>query len=119
MIRNIHRRRIPAPANEVGALIDSLASDHDRLWPRDRWPPIRLDRGLRVGSSGGHGPILYSVATHEPGRSVQFEFAPRCGLIGFHKFSVESSDGSGTILRHELQARTRGWMSLGWPLAMR
>ena len=91
MIRNIRRRHISAPANEVGALIDSLASDHDGLWPRDRRPPIRLDRGLRVGSSGGHGPVLYSLSTQQPGCSLRFELRLRC-QISCHQAVSDGKD---------------------------
>jgi hypothetical protein len=36
ILRNVHERRFRAAAGEVGALLDSLASSDDRLWPRDK-----------------------------------------------------------------------------------
>jgi hypothetical protein len=45
-VNDLHERRIDAPAVAVGARLDELASRDDRLWPRDRWPPMRLDRPL-------------------------------------------------------------------------
>jgi antitoxin (DNA-binding transcriptional repressor) of toxin-antitoxin stability system len=51
-VRNVHERVFPAPPAQVGALIDTLASADDRLWPGDRWPPMRFDRALSVGARG-------------------------------------------------------------------
>lgn len=54
-MRNVHERPLPATAAAVGALIDGLAGEHDRLWPRDAWPPMKppqkahLERPLRCG----------------------------------------------------------------------
>ena len=114
MIRNVHERRLELPPVEIGLLIDRLAGDDDRLWPSDRWPPMRFDRGLAVGARGGHGPVRYEVVAHEPGRLAAFRFAPGVGLEGTHRFERE-----GTTLRHVLEARTRGSGRLSWPLAFR
>jgi hypothetical protein len=38
---NVHAREIAAPATVVGALLDSLGTDDDRLWPTDLWPTTR------------------------------------------------------------------------------
>ena len=56
-VLNVHDRNIAAPPDAVGALIDSLASDDDALWPSRTWPRMYLDRPLGVGAIGGHGPI--------------------------------------------------------------
>ena len=116
-MRNVHERLIPAPASEVGRLIDGLASDDDRLWPAERWPRMRFDRGLEVGARGGHGPIPYEVAEHVPGERAVFRFPPKL-VVGTHRFEAWSSS-RGTLLRHVLEGRTRGWMLLGWPLVIR
>ena len=115
-MRNVHERHIPAPAAEVGRLLDGLASDDDALWPGDRWPRMRFDRGLEVGARGGHGPVRYEVAEHVPGERVVFRFTK--DFDGTHRFEAWSSS-SGTLLRHVLEGRNRGWMILGWPLAFR
>lgn len=60
-VLNIHEREIAAAGVAVGALIDSLASADDRLWPRTMWPPMRFDHPLGVGTSGGHGPIGHAI----------------------------------------------------------
>lgn len=49
---------------------------------------------------------------------IRFRFAPSLGVDGTHTFVVVP-DGEGSVLRHELEARTRGRMRLLWPLAVR
>ncbi|GAA0718245.1 DUF2867 domain-containing protein [Dactylosporangium roseum] len=117
-MRNVQRRTIDAPAEVVGALIDRLASPDDRVWPAHAWPPLRLDRPLRVGAVGGHGPIRYSVEEYEPGRRVRFRFDPAIGLEGHHELRVEAA-GRRAVLVHELTGRATGAMTLRWPLAIR
>jgi hypothetical protein len=112
MRTNIHERRL---AGDPGPLIDSLASPEDRLWPRDRWPPMRFDRHLGPGARGGHDAIRYRVESYEPGRRVVFRFTPDFPVDGTHGFEVVD----GRVLRHVAEGRTRGWMILGWPLAIR
>jgi hypothetical protein len=65
---NLHARRLNATQEEkeVGAFIDSLAGDHDRLWANHSWPEMRIERPLSVGAVGGHGPI--EPETTEQGR---------------------------------------------------
>src|SRR5689334_16864599 len=98
---NVHRRQIRASAEEVGRLIETLASPGDQLWPRTDWPAMKFDRpGLQVGATGGHGQIGYSVRDHEPGRSVTFEFTNRPrGIRGTHCLVVVP-DGDGCVLWH-------------------
>jgi hypothetical protein len=119
MIRNVHARELHASAGEVGALLDSLGSDDDRLWPH-RWPQLRLDGPLAVGAAGGHGPIRYSVEEYEPGRRVVLRFAPGLGIDGTHRLELEPHAGAGrTVLRHVLEGRLYGRARLGWPVAVR
>ncbi len=114
MIENVHARRLDAAPDEVGAVIDSLADGvDDRLWPSARWPAMRFDGPLAVGTRGGHGPIRYSVAEYERGRRVAFEFDPPTGLEGRHLFEVIESE-RGTVLRHELIATPYGRMRFAW-----
>jgi len=120
MIVDVRERRLPVPADRVGALLDGLASDADVLWASDRWPRMRFDGGLVVGAVGGHGPVGYRVVEHLPARRVAFRFLgsrPR-GLTGWHGFDV-IADGDGAVLRHTLTGRARGWMRLAWPLVWR
>lgn len=119
IIRNVHERVLDAPPGKVGALIDGLASEQDLLWPRERWPAMRLDGPLAVGASGGHGAIRYAVSGYEPGRRVRFEFDSRVGLTGHHEFEAIRHDRGGAVLRHTLEATTRGRMRIAWPLIFR
>lgn len=118
-MRNVQSRDIPAPAAEVGALLDRLAGPDDVLWPTAGWPPIRFDKGLTVGARGGHGPIRYSVAEIDPGRRVRFTFDPRIGATGYHEARVEPLGPGRCRLVHEIRGRTHGRMLLAWPLAVR
>ena len=118
MVRNVHERRLRVRPERVGVLLDTLAGPEDRLWPARAWPPLRLDRPLAVGATGGHGPIRYAVEAHTPGTLVSFRFAPSSGVDGTHAFRVLPG-GDGSVLRHELRAGTHGWMRLAWPGVVR
>ncbi len=115
---NIHERQIAAPAAAVGALLDSLASDHDALWPGTDWPPMRLDRPLGEGATGGHGPVAYRVTRYLPGRLVEFAFLGPRGFHGGHVFEVEPIDAAATRLRHTIRANLTGPALVTWPVAI-
>ncbi|WP_280489702.1 SRPBCC family protein [Nocardia carnea] len=115
---NSHLRHLPAPASEVGALMDTLAGADDALWPAHRWPAMRFDRPLGVGAVGGHGPIRYTVEHYVPGRWVRFRFTGPRGFDGFHEFTVHPTAG-GADLVHLLAMNVRGRARLTWPLAFR
>ena len=110
----VHERHLPSRPDEVGALIDSLASRKDLLWPRDAWPSMRLGSGLQIGSAGGHGPIRYSVEEYEPARRVRFRFTAPRGFDGTHEFEVVPT-GEYANLRHVIDMRVRGLARLSWP----
>lgn len=118
-MRNIHERRVSAPAGRVGKLVDGLGGRRDRLWPPGPWPPMRLDRPLAVGARGGHASVRYEVTAHEPGRRVEFTFAPGGDAVGTHTFTVTPTGEHQAVLRHEMVARFTGRMRLGWPLVVR
>ncbi|KUP96864.1 SRPBCC family protein [Thermobifida cellulosilytica] len=119
MVRNEHQRRLAASPEAVGALVDSLASPDDRLWPAERWPAMRLDGPLAVGARGGHGPVRYRVAEYRPGRSVRFRFEAPAGFHGHHEYAVIPLGEEEALLRHSLVMRTTGWARLSWPLFYR
>jgi hypothetical protein len=110
----IRERSLAARPDEVGALIDSLGSRKDLLWPRDAWPSMRLDSGLDVGSTGGHGPIRYTVEAYEPARRVRFRFTAPRGFNGTHEFEVVPS-GKDATLRHVIDMRLVGLARFSWP----
>jgi len=117
-IRNIHQRDFRADAATAGALIDTLASSGDRLWPH-RWPRIRFDRSLSVGAIGGHGPIRYSIVAYEPGRSIRFRFSAPHGFIGTHRFHVAPRPDGGARLAHVIEMRVEGPAIFTWPIVFR
>ena len=117
MVRNVHERLVPADPEGVGGLLSRLAGDDDPVWPL-QWPRLRLDRPLAVGARGGHGPVRYTVAAVDPGRSVVFRFDPSVGLEGTHRLDVLPRE-AGTLLRHTLAGRTVGAGRLAWPLVFR
>lgn len=116
---NIHERRLPASAERVGALIDTLASREDALWPRHCWPRMALDRPLGVGASGGHGPIGYVVDDYQPGRAIRFRFTRPKGFNGWHGLDIADDDGDGVILRHTLCMTTHGMAVASWAIVFR
>ncbi|WP_222851678.1 DUF2867 domain-containing protein [Phytoactinopolyspora mesophila] len=118
-MRNVHARTINAPAEEVGALLDRLASDDDPLWPSPAWVPMRFDRPLQVGADGGHGEVRYWVSAYEPGRRIEFTFHPETGITGRHELSVEPIADGRCVVRHVLEARPRGVMRVLVPLVVR
>lgn len=110
-ILNIHERIIDSSPEQVGRLIDSLASSNDLLWPIDRWPPMQFDRPLGVGAVGGHGPIHYTVESYQPGHYIRFRFTEPAGFVGTHRFEVEPTTSGKVLLRHviEMQVKGRAW----------
>jgi hypothetical protein len=118
-ILNVHERELQAPPGQVGALIDSLASREDALWPRHSWPRMEFDRPLGVGATGGHGPIRYFIEEYMPGQSIKFRFTGPKGFNGFHRYEIVSTDGRSVILRHTLKMTTHGPAILSWPIAFR
>jgi hypothetical protein len=118
-VRNVHERALDAPVERVGALIDSLSSRADRLWPWERWPPLRLDRGLVAGATGGHGPVRYRVEEYEPGECVVFRFTGPRGFRGTHGYRLERDGARRTVLRHELEMEPAGPALITWPLFFR
>ncbi|GAA4962927.1 SRPBCC family protein [Kineococcus glutinatus] len=118
-MRNVHERVLRADGQEVAAVLESLATPADALWPHDRWPALELSGGLRPGSAGGHAEVRYHVAEHVPGRRVVFRFDPGVGIAGTHAFEVLPQGPSRTLLRHTLEGRLEGGMRLLWPLVVR
>jgi hypothetical protein len=117
-VLNIHERIYKVDIKLVGALIDSLSSKKDRLWPNQLWPRMEFDRPLEVGATGGHGPIQYFVEEYAPGKSIKFRFTGPKGFDGYHRYDA-LQDGNPVVLRHTLEMETRGPALLTWPLVFR
>lgn len=118
-VLNIHERELQANPAEVGALIDSLASSEDALWPKDTWPRMEFDRPLQVKATGGHGPVRYFVEEYKPGQCVRFRFTGPKGFNGYHGYEVLAQTNEATLLRHTLKMTTHSRAIFSWPLAFR
>ena len=116
---NVHQRLLHATPAQVGALIDSLASPVDGLWPGKAWPRMKLDSPLGVGAAGGHGPIRYQVQDYLPGHSVRFRFTAPKGFNGWHGFEVLDAKQAHCVLEHRIEMTAEGPALLTWPLAIR
>jgi hypothetical protein len=116
---NVHQRLLHAAPERVGALIDTLASPADRLWPHGTWPRLRLDGPLAVGAAGGHGPIRYQVSDYVPGQLVRFRFTAPRGFDGWHQLEVLDATAAHCVLEHRIEMRLRGFALLSWPLMVR
>jgi hypothetical protein len=120
-IWNVHERHLVASEEKVGALLNTLSSRDDRLWPGDRWPPQQFDAPLGVGARGGHGPVRYAVSAYVPGRIAEFRF-DGTGLTaewdGRHLFEVIPRR-SNVILRHTIDAAADPKTWLTWFLMVR
>lgn len=107
---------LPVDPAAAGALLDTLGSGDDRLWPTHRWPALELDSGLRPGSTGGHGPFRYTVVAYQPAQRVTFEFTGRFphGLAARFGFETTPGPAGHSLLRHALTGRAYGLTRLGW-----
>jgi hypothetical protein len=118
-VQNIHHRRIKGSQESVGALIDSLASRDDRLWPRDAWPAMRFEVGLKPGAIGGHGPVRYEIQRYAPGSEIRFEFRSPKGFDGTHGYSVVPDAEGCPVLSHSIDMEVHGSARLLWPFVFR
>lgn len=115
-VLNIHERKLKPDPKQVGALLDSLASREDRLWPKLMWPRMAFDRPLGVGVNGGHGPIRYFVEKYTPSKSIRFHFSGPKGFNGFHGYEIVAGSKQAIVLRHTLKMSTHRAAILSWPL---
>lgn len=116
---NIHKRILNQPKQRVSALLDTLSSKDDQLLATDKWSPMRLDKGLKEGSKGGHGPIKYTVHSYTPGECVQFTFTKPKGFYGMHRFEIIALESNQTEIKHTIEMHTKGIGTLTWLVAIR
>jgi hypothetical protein len=119
VIHNRHQRRFAAPPAAVAALLDQLGRPDDALWPKNRWPAIRLGRPVTVGGTSGHGPIAYTVDAFTPGESLWFRFSPASGLDGRHGITIEPQPDGTVLLAHEIDATASGSTRWRWTFMIR
>lgn len=115
---NIHKRVLQQPKTEIVKLFETLATANDMMLATDKWPPMKLDKGLQVGSKGGHGPIKYFVTEYQPEKSITFQFT-LTGFNGFHRFDIKELEANKTELSHIINMTTTGSATLKWGLAIR
>ncbi|MEQ9366630.1 MAG: hypothetical protein RIF32_20490 [Leptospirales bacterium] len=121
-VMNIHERRVRAEPEIAAEVFESLATKRDRLWPRRRWPALRLDAPKAELGRGGHGPIRYHVTEHRPGGKTVFEFEDAGlsrGLRGVHYFELLQHGEREFTARHVIDARLSGPAILFWPTVIR
>ena len=119
IVLNVHERELPVQQNRIGALIDSLSSKRDSLWPQHTWPRMEFDRPLQVGATGGHDPIRYFVDGYIPGSSIRFRFTGPKGFNGHHRYEIFEIKSELCVLRHTLEMEAEGPAVLTWPLIFR
>lgn len=113
-IENLHTRILHVKLPEAAKLIDSLSSKNDLLWPYEIWPRMILKNGLKIGSSGGHGPVKYFVDDYEPGVHIRFKFTFPKGFNGFHEYHLREEGKDKTEIIHLLEMDAKGLDIFGW-----
>jgi hypothetical protein len=118
-ILNVHTRVINQPKAKINELLKTLATDNDLILATDKWPPMKLNEGLKEGSRGGHGPIRYTVQKFIPYEFIQFEFVKPSGFNGIHKFEINALEEFKTEIKHTISMNAQGIAILTWSLAIR
>jgi hypothetical protein len=115
-IVNVHQRLLHAAPDRVAALIATLGSPNDQLWPRTGFPRMVLDRPLAVGAAGGHGPIRYHCTAYHPDSRVRFRFKH---IEGWHQFEILDATEHHCVLEHRMQIEASGRKLLRWMFLIR
>jgi hypothetical protein len=116
---NIHKRTIHQPKDKISAILDSLSSDKDLLWPKEKWPPMMFEQGLTEGAIGGHRPIRYSISRYKPGNIIEFNFLKPEGFTGIHRFEVITINDNSTELKHTIDMTVSGKGIVTWYAAIK
>lgn len=118
-VNNIHKRIINQPKGNISKILDSLSSNNDRLWPKEKWPPMVFRKGLVEGATGGHRPIRYSIRKYIPGSLIEFNFMKPDGFKGIHKFEITEIEEDKTELKHTISMTLSGKGILIWYFAIK
>jgi hypothetical protein len=118
-VLNIHKRIINQPKNKVVDLINTLSTDNDKIWPKEKWPAMKFAGGIKIGAKGGHGPIKYVVEKYNSEQIIQFRFEKPEGFNGIHKFEIEPINKNETLIKHTIEMQTAGIGTLMWVLGIR
>jgi len=118
-VLNIHKRIINQPKEKVSELLGTLSTKNDKIWPYEKWPAMKFQKGLVEGANGGHGPIRYSLEKYEPRKFIQFAFSKPMGFNGIHKFEILELENGKTELKHTIDMDVVGKGLLVWIIAIR
>lgn len=118
-VLNIHNRIIKQPKIIVVELLKTLATENDKVWPKEKWPKMIFKDGIKIGAKGGHGPIRYSVEKYNPNEIIQFRFLKPKGFNGIHKFEIKELGKQKTEIKHTIDMYTKGLGTLTWIFAIR
>lgn len=118
-ILNIHKRIINQPKIRVSGILETLSTQNDRIWPKEKWPAMKFTNGIQIGAKGGHGPIRYSVEKYNPNEIIQFRFSKPKGFNGIHKFEIKELTDNQTEIKHTLDMNAKGKALLIWILTIR
>ena len=116
---NLHKRIINQPKKEISKLIEKLASKEDKIWPHDKWSPMRFKDGLKVGSKGGHGIIRYTIVEFGVKHGIKFQFTSPKGFIGTHEFNIIELAANKTEVSHIIDMKTQGVATIQWIVFIR
>lgn len=116
---NIHERTINQQKNQVWRFFETLSSDNDMVVATNKWSRMTMDKGLQVGSKGGHGPIGYSIQEFIPCELIKFEFTKPRGFYGYHKFELSETEEGKTKIKHTIEMDTSYKGYLLWIFAIR
>jgi len=116
MVLNVHNRILKASVSDVGKILDGLASNDDKLWPRTQWPAMKFDRKIQKGAIGGHGPVRYLVENYIPSRSIIFRFTSPKGFDGIHGFYIEEIEPNHVKIEHRIEMILKGFGRFSWPI---
>lgn len=118
-VTNIHKRIINQPKQEVGKLFETLATENDKVWPTENWHPMKFKDGFKVGSTGGHGPIGYSINNIYKNEFIEFKFVKPKGYKGIHKFELIKLTDNSTEIKHTIEVDLNGFDFLGWAIIVK
>lgn len=118
-VTNIHSRIVNQPIKELMPLFESLGSSDDNIWPHEKWPAMKLDKGLQPNSKGGHGPIRYTVEEYRAGEFVRFKFSRPHGFNGSHWLEIADTSPAQTTITHTIKMCTSGFGTVAWILGIR
>lgn len=116
---NIHKRIINQPKSKIVELLETLATENDKIWPKEKWPKIKFKNGIQVGEKGGHAIIRYSVEKYNPNEIIQFRFSKPTGFNGIHKFEIKELTKDQTEVKHTIDMTTVGTGTFMWIFVIR